>query len=49
MYYALILLCQEWRNKDVQSINDLIQDRKQMYFTHVNGRDLGLSKLQNET
>ena len=21
MYYALILLCQEWRNKDVQSIN----------------------------
>ena len=20
MYYALILLCQEWRNKDVQSI-----------------------------
>ena len=24
MYYALILLCQEWRNKDVQSINQSV-------------------------
>ena len=28
MYYAVILLCQEWRNKDVQSIINFGENRQ---------------------